>query len=244
MSKTALITGASRGIGRAIAQELAGEGYNLHLTCHNNINLLKTFCDDLHAEYGITAYAYSEDAGDDESVTALFADIKKSACPDIDVLINNAGIAHFALFQDMSIEDWNRVISTNLSSAYLHARRVIPDMLKAGSGRIINISSVWGRVGASMETAYSVSKGGIDTMTKALARELALSHITVNAIACGLIDTDMNACLSKEDLDAVIEDIPMGRIGTPDEIAGTVSLLLKAPEYLTGQIISVDGGWT
>ena len=244
MSKTALITGASRGIGRAIAGKLASEGYNLHLTCRNNFDSLKEFCDFLHTSYGIMACAYTEDAGVDESVSELFESIKKSAFPCIDVLINNAGIAHFSLLQDMNVADWDRVINTNLSSAYLHARHAIPDMLKAGSGRIINISSVWGRVGASMETAYSVAKGGLDTMTRALARELALSHIPVNAIACGLIDTDMNACLSDADKAAVIDEIPMGRIGTPEEIAESVSLLLKMPEYLTGQIISVDGGWT
>ena len=244
MSKTALVTGASLGIGRCIAGTLAREGYNLHLTCRNNIEALHVYAKELSDTYGITAMAYLSDASDADATQALFKTIAATSIPDIDVLINNAGMAHFALLQDMTPTDWNNVIATNLSSVYLLSKGVIPGMVARQSGRIINISSVWGRVGSSMESAYSASKGGMDSLTRALARELAPSRIAVNSVACGLIDTDMNHCLSAEDLSALIDEIPAGRIGKPEEVAETVNLLLKAPLYLTGQIIGIDGGWT
>ena len=163
---------------------------------------------------------------------------------DLDVLVNNAGISYIGLLQDMSDEEWNDVIGTNLSSAFYTSRCAIPLMLKKQYGRILNISSVWGNVGASLEVAYSASKGGLNAFTKALARELAPSHIPVNAICCGYIDTLMNDHLSEEEKAAVLEQIPAGRFGTTEDIAKTVVQLLEATDYLTGQLITVDGGWT
>jgi len=144
----------------------------------------------------------------------------------------------------MADEEWDDVIGTNLSSAFYTCKHAIPIMLRKHSGRILNISSVWGNVGASLETAYSASKGGLNAFTKALSKELAPSSISVNAIACGVVDTDMNAVFSEEDMDELKKEIPADRIGTPEEVAKLVSLVLKAPLYMTGQVITLDGGWT
>ena len=160
-----------------------------------------------------------------------------------DLLVNCAGISHIGLLQDMDTEDWLRVMNINLTSAFTMCHSVIPSMKKKKKGRILNISSVWGSVGASCEAAYSATKGGIHALTKALARELAPSGIAVNAIACGMIDTAMNHCFTKEEITDICEEIPAGRMGSTEEIADTVALLAKAPVYLTGQIIGVDGGW-
>ncbi len=161
----------------------------------------------------------------------------------LDILINNAGISYVGLLQDMKIEAWHRLLSTNLSSAFYTSRLAIPNMLKHGNGHIINISSVWGIAGASMEVAYSAAKGGLNSFTKALAKELAPSSIRVNAIAPGMIDTDMNNCFSPEEKSAITEEIPIGRMGTAEEVGELVLQLIKSPAYLTGQIISLDGGW-
>ena len=143
----------------------------------------------------------------------------------------------------MSEKDWDNVLSTNLSSAFYTARQAIPLMLKEHSGKIINISSVWGNVGASTEVAYSASKGGLNAFTRALAKELAPSNIQVNAIACGIIDTDMNHCFSQEEIDSIIEESPADRLGTAQEAARMVLQIINSPAYLTGQIITLDGGW-
>ena len=162
---------------------------------------------------------------------------------DLDVLVNNAGISYIGLLSDLSVEDWQRLMDVNLNAAFYTSRLAIPMMLHKHSGRIINISSVWGSVGASMEVAYSTSKGGLNAFTKALSKELAPSGIQVNAVACGVIDTDMNKCFSEDEREALIGEIPADRMGQPEEIAQTVLQLINAPSYLTGQIITVDGGW-
>lgn len=238
MTGKALITGASRGIGKAIAYRLASEGYNLVLTCVKNIEKLQDIANDLSSQYKISCEAVLCDAGDPQSVDLLF-----DSHEDIDVLINNAGISYIGLLQDMSVEEWNRVINTNMNSAFYTSRRAIGPMIKRQSGRIINISSMWGNVGASTEVAYSTSKGGINAFTKALAKELAPSRIAVNAVACGVIDTDMNACFDEEERAALADDIPAGRFGKTEEIADIVYKLICSPDYLTGQIITVDGGY-
>ena len=143
----------------------------------------------------------------------------------------------------MSYTEWQNVMSTNLDSVFLTSKFAVPKMLANHRGKIINISSIWGNVGASMEVAYSASKGAVNSFTKALAKELAPSNIQVNAIACGMIDTDMNSCFSEEDLYSIIEEIPADRIGQPEEVAKLCHMLAEAPEYLTGQIITMDGGW-
>jgi 3-oxoacyl-[acyl-carrier protein] reductase len=161
-----------------------------------------------------------------------------------DILINNAGISYVGLLQDMSPEEWRSVIDTNLTSAFNCSKCAIPYMLKKHSGRIVNISSMWGNVGASCEVAYSASKGGINTFTKALAKELAPSGIAVNAIAFGMVDTRMNAFLDEEEKASLIEEIPAGRILSPQESADIIYSVSMMNSYVTGQIITADGGMT
>ncbi len=239
MAKKVLITGASRGIGRSIASSFASAGYDLFLTCINNIEELQTYAKELSVQNHIECRAFKCDAGDFESARELFSNID-----DLDVVVNNAGIAWMGLLTDMEKEDWDKVISTNLSSVFYTSKFAVPLMVKKHSGRIINISSVWGNVGASCEVAYSASKGGVNSFTKALAKELAPSGIVVNAVACGVIDTDMNRNhLSDEDIKELSEEIPMDRLGKTQEVAELVLKLSESPEYLTGQIITIDGGW-
>ncbi|MCM1087454.1 MAG: SDR family NAD(P)-dependent oxidoreductase [Muribaculaceae bacterium] len=238
MTKYALVTGASRGIGREIAAALAAEGYHLYLTCIHSKETLLTYAKQLSAQYHIDCVPFIGDMGNPEDVEALFREIT-----DLDVLINNAGISYIGLLHEMSLSDWRKVISVNMDSVFYTSRLAIPLMLRKHSGKIINISSVWGTVGASTEVAYSASKGAVNSFTKALAKELAPSHIQVNAIACGVIDTDMNRCFSAGELDALRQEIPCDRIGSPAEVAQMVKTLLSTPEYLTGQIITLDGGW-
>lgn len=238
MSKYALVTGASRGIGKEIATALAAEGYHLYITCIHSKETLLSLAEELSARYHITCTPFVGDMGNPADVEKLFENIT-----ELDVLVNNAGISYVGLLHEMSLTDWQNVINTNLNSVFYTSRLAIPLMLRKHSGRIINISSVWGSAGASMEVAYSASKGGMNSFTKALAKELAPSHIPVNAIACGVIDTDMNRCFSAEDMEALRQEIPADRIGQATEVAQTVSMLLHAPDYLTGQVITIDGGW-
>ena len=162
---------------------------------------------------------------------------------ELDVLINNAGISYIGLLQDMTVNDWHSLMHTNLDGVFYTSKLAIPFMLSKKEGSIINISSIWGNCGASMEVAYSASKGGVNSFTKALAKELAPSGISVNAIACGVIDTDMNRCFSEEERSNIINEIPFDRMGHPEEIADVVIQLINSPAYLTGQIITVDGGY-
>ena len=239
MSRNVLITGASRGIGKSIAKAFAKQGDNLILTCLNSIEDLEKYAAELEKEFGIRVRAAKCDMSDYEAVKALFADID-----DLDILINNAGVAYIGLLTDMEKEDWDRVLGTNLDALFFTSKFAVPMMLKKHSGRIINISSVWGNVGASCEVAYSASKGGVNSFTKALAKELAPSGIAVNAIACGVIDTDMNRQhLSDEDLEELKNEIPMDRLGRAEEVAELTVKLSDAPSYMTGQIITIDGGW-
>ena len=237
--KYALITGASRGIGRAVAEYLAREGYHLYLVCKQSTDKLTALANQLSTQYGICCTPFTADVGNPDDVEKLFAQVNI-----LDVLVNNAGISYVGLLHEMSVDDWRQVMQTNLDSLFYTSRLAVPIMLRRHSGRIINISSVWGSVGASMETAYSASKGGVNSFTKALAKELAPSGIQVNAIACGVIDTDMNRCFTEEDMTALKNEIPADRIGQPEEVAQMVISLLHAPAYLTGQVVTLDGGWT
>lgn len=238
MEKYAFITGASRGIGNAIAQRLAKEGYYLYLVCKNSAGALFSLKETLEQQYPIRCQCFTGDISDADFVTQCFADIKT-----LDVLINNAGIASIGLMSDLSVDEWQRVIGTNLSAAFYTSKYAVPLMLKKHSGRIINISSIWGTAGASMEVAYSAAKGGLNSFTKALAKELAPSNIQVNAIACGVIDTDMNRCFDADELEAIRAQIPADRFGRPEEVSDMVYNLLTAPSYLTGQVIHLDGGY-
>ena len=237
--KTVLITGASRGIGAAIARTFASKGFHTVITCAHSENELFHLRAEIEQTYHTPCTAIVCDMSDYSAVERLFSQI-----PAPDVLINNAGCSYVGLLSDMSACDWQRVINTNLSSCFYACKLAIPSMVRKKEGRILNISSIWGNVGASMETAYSASKGGINAFTKALAKELAPSNIQVNALAPGLIDTAMNSHLTEEDLNTLKAEIPADRIGTPEEIADLAWQVVGAPAYMTGQIISIDGGLT
>lgn len=238
MKKKAMITGASRGIGEAIARILAMDGYDLYLVCRSSTNRMANLAKDLEDNYLIHCECYFGDIADYTFVESCFRSIDS-----LDVLINNAGISYVGLLSEMDIGTWNQVIQTNLSSCFYTSKLAIPLMLQNHAGQIINISSVWGNVGASMEVAYSASKGGMNSFTKALAKELAPSNIQVNAVACGVIDTDMNKCFSIQDMEILKGEIPADRIGTTIEVAQLVKHILDSPSYLTGQVITLDGGW-
>lgn len=235
---TVMITGASHGIGAACAGLFAAKGYDLILICRNSEALLRQTAQKLSDEYRINCTVHIGDIGDYHFVDSMFASVSS-----IDILINNAGISYVGLMTDMTPEEWLHIMNVNLNSCFYTSRHAVTRMLHKHSGRIINISSVWGNVGASMEVAYSASKAGINGFTKALAKELAPSNIQVNALACGVIDTRMNHCFSAEELDALKDEIPADRLGTPEEVAAAVYQLATAPSYLTGQIITLDGGW-
>ena len=241
MNKTAIITGSSRGIGRAIAVKFARNGYNVVINSVNGGDKLdetETLC----AEANSSILKVQGDVSDPQFAGHLISEAL-ARFSKVDVLVNNAGISFVGLIQDTDDATWQRIINTNLSSVHYCSRAVIPHMINAKSGRIINISSVWGNVGASCEVAYSASKGGINAYTKAAAKELAPSGVSVNAIACGCIDTDMNKCFSEEDLNDLKDEIPFGRMASPDEVADVVFKIAESPSYLTGQIITFDGGW-
>lgn len=233
--KTALITGASRGIGRNIAKTLSAAGYHVFAVAKTSQDALLS----LQNEIGCTPIL--ADVSDPDQVSSLYNTIHQH-CDHIDVLVNNAGISHIGLLQDMSVEEWDRVINTNLRSAFLCSKHALPSMISRQNGCIINISSMWGERGASCEVAYSASKGGLNAFTKALAQEVAPSGIRVNAIACGAIDTDMNRFLSSDERAELESGIGLGRFGTPQEVADLVLYLAgDKSTYLTGQVITLDG---
>jgi 3-oxoacyl-[acyl-carrier protein] reductase len=239
--KTALVTGSSRGIGKAIAVKFAKKGYDVIINCAHHEEVLLQTKKEIES-YQVSCHAFLGDMGSYDTAKELFHQIKK-LYGNIDVLVNNAGISYVGLFTDMTPEDWSRVITTNLTSVFNCCSLAIPDMVKNKYGKIINISSVWGNVGASCEVAYSASKGGMNALTKALAKELAPSNIQVNAVACGAIDTEMNHFLEDGELMSLIEEIPASRLGRAEEVADLVYHLAYKNEYLTGQIIGLDGGW-
>jgi 3-oxoacyl-[acyl-carrier protein] reductase len=240
--KTVLVTGASRGIGRAIAMTFAQNNYHVFLNCRHSISELESVKSAIEAiPYG-SCDIFIGDVGNPHSVKELYEMIyTKYDC--LDVLVNNAGIAHIGLLSDMSDEEWCNLLDTNLSSVFYCSREAIPKMVSKKSGKIINISSMWGTVGASCEAAYSATKSGIHGLTRALAKELAPSNIQVNAIACGVIDTRMNACFDDEERTELENEIPAGRFAAPGEVAEMILKLIEAPDYLTGQVITFDGGY-
>jgi len=236
--RTILITGASRGIGRAVAYAAAPHFDRMILTCKNSSDKLMHLQQELEKDYAIECLTFIGDMGNYSFVESIFKGLDR-----IDAVINNAGISHVGLLSDMTPDEWKCVMDTNLSSLFYTSKLAIPLMLQRKEGRIINISSIWGNAGASMEVAYSASKGGVNSFTKALAKELAPSNIQVNALAYGVIDTDMNRCFTEEEREMLINDIPADRMGSADEAAQAVMMLLNAPTYLTGQIVTMDGGY-
>ena len=240
-SKTVFITGASRGIGAAIAERLAGEGYRLAINGRDE-ERLRQKAGQIAEQYHVVCEPFAGDIGDAGFVKYVMEEID-IRLGGVDVLVNNAGISHIGLMTELSEEDWEQVMRTNLTAVFLCSKYAAKQMIHKKSGKIVNISSVWGNVGASCEVAYSASKGGVNALTRALAKELAPSNIQVNAIACGVIDTDMNRCFTKEERQALEQELPSGRYGTPQEVAELAAFLTKAPAYLTGQIVTLDGGW-
>ncbi|MDL2296077.1 3-oxoacyl-ACP reductase FabG [Lachnospiraceae bacterium OttesenSCG-928-E19] len=240
--KQVLVTGASRGIGRSIALSFARHGYHVFLNCRSTIAALENVQKEILSIPGGSAEMLPGNVGNPKEVEDMFQHISHS-CDSLDVLINNAGIAHFGLLSDTTDEEWSDMIQTNLSSAFYCSRAAVPPMVRKKQGRIINISSIWGLSGASCEVAYSAAKSGLHGLTRALAKELAPSNVQVNAVACGYIDTQMNTRLTKEEQLAFAETIPAGRFGTTEEVANLIFQLATSPEYLTGQIITMDGGY-
>ena len=241
LGKTALITGASRGIGRAIAIEFAKEGANIvinyskdELGAEETLKILKGI--------GVVAYKIKEDVSSFKGAEKII-DFTLKSFGKIDILVNNAAKSTIGLFMDSSKEEIENILNTNLLGPLYLSKMAIPHMINK-NGVILNISSMWGEVGASCEVLYSTSKGGINLFTKALAKEMAPSNIRVNAIAPGVIDTSMNSFLSKEDRKDLEEEIPFGRFGSPEEI-GKIAVFLcsKDSSYITGQIIIADGGY-
>ena len=236
--KVAVVTGANTGLGQGMSVALAQAGAKV-------VGVARRSCED-------TKKLIEGDGGEFAEVIADLSDMSAidvivngalAAFGKVDILVNNAGISIIGLFQDMTRDEWDRIMNVNVGSVYNCCHFAIPDMINAKSGRIINISSVWGNAGASCEAAYSATKGAVNSLTKALAKELAPSGICVNAIACGAIDTDMNSFLSDEDKLSLFEEIPAGRMGRPDEAGKLAVMLADAPSYLSGQIITLDGAW-
>jgi 3-oxoacyl-[acyl-carrier protein] reductase len=239
--QNAIVTGAGRGIGRAIAIRLAAEGARVACVSRTETNAKRT-ADEINIIRADAAKAYAVDVADHAIVQKRGAQILAEFLK-IDVLVNNAGMTRDALAMRMSLEDWDSVMNTNLRGAFSFAQTVIRGMAKQRSGRIINITSVIGLMGNAGQTNYAASKAGLIGLTKALAKELASRNITVNAIAPGFITTDMTAGLTDEVKNAIQSKIPMGKTGTPEDIAAAVAFL-ASPEarYITGQVLCVDGG--
>ena len=235
--KTYLITGASGGIGSGIAKKLASEGCRLVLCGNKNSTALTETVQSLGEDAVVKTFLgdLSNEAFVNRMVQESLREFGK-----IDGIVHAAGIASLGLMTDLSLTDWNDIFGTNLTSAFLLSKA---HFISRKEGKIILLSSVWGGRGASCEVAYSATKGGIDSFTKALAKELAPSGIAVNALAPGMVDTPMNGMLSEEEKEQIIDEIPACRMTTPEEVAEMVSLLLKAPSYLTGQVIGFNGGW-
>lgn len=238
--KTALITGGTKGIGKAVAQEFLQNGYEVILNyAHDEDSALAT-----QAEFNMLGYCpvlMRADVSDESEVKEMFKEIFR-IYGKIDVLVNNAGISLVQVIQDTTLADWENVMGVNLRGVFLCSREVTDSMICAGGGCIINIASIWGEVGASCEVAYSASKGAVIAFTKALAKELAPSFVRVNCISPGVIDTQMNSHLSEVEMEDLISQIPLGRLGTGEDVA-KACIYLAENGYVTGEVLSVGGGF-
>lgn len=236
-----LITGASRGIGAACARAFARAGYRVAVHYNHSEDRARALCEELAAT-GCEAFAVQADVGDSAQVRAMF-DRVYERFGALDVLVNNAGAALVKLVTDTSDDEWRRLIDTNLSGVFYCCRAALPAMIRAHSGCIVNIASMWGETGASCEAVYSASKAGVIGLTKALAKEVGPSGIRVNAVSPGVIMTDMMADFGEDDLAALREEIPLGTLGTPADVASAVLFLAgDGARYITGQVLSVNGG--
>lgn len=236
MGKIAIVTGGAKGIGKEIVRELAKEGIKVIA----GYNQSEKEAIELKKE-NINIDIFKADISKRNGAKSLVEYVLKKY-GKVDILVNNAGISEYKIFTEETDEDWNRVINTNLYSAFVMCQEVVPNMIHNKSGNIINISSIWGMVGASLEVLYSVSKAGVDGLTKALAKELGPSNIRVNSIAPGVIDTDMNSNLTKQEKNQLKGQTPLGKIGNTKDIAKCVKWLVE-DDFTTGQVISVNGGW-
>ena len=242
MSKTVIITGASKGIGAATAILFARKGYNVVLGYNQSLQSVKLLSSSLTGQ-GFSVLPIKVDVSNKLETEYLISETV-SKFGSVDILVNNAGISVSGAINDLDIHDSDKIFDVNLKGVYNCCKSVADQMVKQKSGKIINISSMWGQVGASCEVAYSAAKAGVIGLTKALAKELAPSGISVNAIAPGLIDTSMNSNLTVKDIDDFVKNVPLGRIGTPDDVAAAVMFLATDDaDYITGQILGVNGGY-
>jgi len=240
-NKVALVTGGARGIGRAICRSLANDGFKIAINYNNSEKEATSLKDELSAIAEVEAFKC--DVSDSNSVKEMFAEISRTL-GNVNVLVNNAGIAEQALFTDITDEMWQRMINTNLSGAFYCSREALKNMINEKNGVIINIASMWGEVGASMEVHYSTAKAGLIGMTKALAKEVGLSGVRVNAVSPGVVLTDMMNSFSEEDKEILKEETPLNTLGTPEDIADAVSFLVSdKARFITGQVLSVNGGF-
>ena len=241
--KNVLVTGATGDIGVAIAEKFAKEGYNVAVHTFSKPEEANELCTKLTCSYGVKSVSVQADLSKEEQVKEMFSVLHKNF-GEIDILINNAGISSVMMLCDTSVSEWDRVHDINLKSAFLCSKEASENMVHNKWGRIINISSVWGVAGASCEVAYSSSKSALIGFTKALAKELAPSGITVNCVCPGIIDTKMNSHLSPEEIASICDEIPAGRMGKTEEVAHSVLFLAhKNSGYITAETLNVNGGW-
>lgn len=237
MAKVVLVTGGSRGIGAAVCRKFAAEGYTVAINYEKSEEKAKALADEIGGR------AFRADVSDYAEVSKMFSEIEEQL-GGVNVLVNNAAVSVVGLFQDMTDGEWERLFGVNVKGVFNCAKRAVGNMLGEQAGSIVNLSSMWGVTGGSCEAHYSAAKAAVIGYTKALAKELGPSGIRVNCVAPGTVATEMNAHLSKEDLDALAEETPLGRIGTPEEIAEAVFFLAsEKASFITGEVLNVNGGF-